>query len=121
LLLYRINVRQDNPEGRSILRTGWTSYYYAKNLQQIEAIGYERNLAGLPVLTMPPGADTRDESEDMDRAKTLVRNIRQDEQSGVVLVDGYQLDLLTGGSSIKDTAIDNTIKRYESRMLMGAL
>jgi hypothetical protein len=122
LLHYRFRPERDNPEGRSILRSAWIPYYYAKNIQQIEAIGIERDLAGLPVVTMPEGADTDESDSNSDYAKAakLVRNIRQDEQAGVVLPSGWVLALLsTGGSRQFDT--DKIINRYESRMLMSAL
>lgn len=121
LLLYRTRVERNNPEGRSILRTAWTSYYYAKHIQQIEAIGIERDLAGLPVITLPQTADTTDSStSDFGIAKKIVRNIRNDEQAGVVKPFGWEMELLsTGGTRQFDT--NEIVKRYESRMLMSAL
>ena len=38
MLLYRFRKPLNNPEGESILRPAWTSWYYVKNLQNIEAI-----------------------------------------------------------------------------------
>lgn len=120
MLLYRINVERNNPEGRSILRTSWIPYYYAKNLMQIEAIGEERGLAGLPVIKLPDGADTSESGTDMTKAKEIVRNIRQDEQAGLVLPHGWEIELLSSGVN-RAFQTDVIIKRYESRMLMGAL
>ena len=121
LVLYRTRLERNNPEGRSILRTAWIPYYYTKHIGQIEAIGIERDLAGLPVMKMPSGASTGDEStSDFNVAKKTVRNIRNDEQSGIVLPDGWELELLsTGGTRQFNT--NEIIKRYESRMLMSAL
>ena len=121
LLLYRARVERNNPEGRSILRTAWIPYYFAKHIQQIEAIGIERDLAGLPVMTLPDGADTSDTTtSDLGIAKKIVRNIRNDEQAGVVKPFGWELELLsTGGSRQFDTS--EIVKRYESRILMSAL
>jgi hypothetical protein len=122
LLHLKTRAERGNPEGRSILRTAWIPYYYAKNISQIEAIGIERDLAGLPVVNLPEGAntDTSDPNSDAAKAAKLVRNIRQDEQAGVVLPSGWELTLLsTGGSRQFDT--DKIITRYESRILMTAL
>jgi len=122
LVHYRNRVERNNPEGRSILRPSWVSYYYAKNIQQIEGIGVERYLAGLPMVELPDGAstDTDDTNSDASHAAKIVRNIRRDEQEGVVLPFGWKLSLLsTGGSRQFDT--DKIINRYESRMLMAAL
>ena len=120
-LLYRTRVERNNPEGRSLLRQAWIPYYFAKNIQQIEAIGIERDLAGLPFVKMPPGATTGTGSTtDESVARKVVRNIRNDEQAGVVIPDGWEVGLMsTGGSRQFDT--DKTITRYESRMLMSVL
>lgn len=123
LLIYRTRVERNNPEGRSILRTAWISYYFQKHIAQIEAIGIERDLTGLPVIIMPEGADTTEstsDTTDYGRAIKIVRNLRNDEQAGVVLPHGWELKLLsTGGSRQFD--IDKTLTRYESRILMSAL
>lgn len=121
LILFRTRVEKNNPEGRSILRTAWIPYYYQKNIAQVEAIGIERDLAGLPVIKLPQGADTSEtESSDGGKAAQLVRRIRQDEEAGVVLPYGWELTLLsTGGSRQFDT--DKVINRYESRILMASL
>ena len=89
-VLYRSRVEKGNPEGRSILRSAWIPYYYEKNISQIEAIGIERDLAGLPVVTLPQNADTTEAAgTDFDKADKLVRRIRNDEQAGVVLPFGW--------------------------------
>lgn len=121
-LLYRTRVSKGNPEGRSILRTSWTSYYYVKHLQQIEAIGEERGLAGVPMIKLPPSAttDENDASSDASKAAEMVRNIRRDEQEGIVLPDGWEVDLLSTGAT-RAFATDNVIKRHESRMLTATL
>lgn len=122
LLLYRTRIERGNPEGRSILRSAWIPYYYAKHIQQIEAIGIERDLAGLPMVRLPQGADADESSSTSDAGKAakIVRNVRNDEQAGIVIPDGWEFELLSsGGSRQFDT--DAIVKRYESRMLMSAL
>jgi hypothetical protein len=52
-LLFRPRTTKNNPEGRSLLRNAVVDYFYSKQLQKIEAIGAERDLAGLPVLQVP--------------------------------------------------------------------
>jgi hypothetical protein len=50
----------------------------------------------------------------------MVRNVRNDEQAGIVLPSGWEFQLVsTGGSRQFDT--DKIVRRYESRMLMSAL
>lgn len=116
LILYRTRVEKNNPEGRSILRSAWIPYYYAKHIGQIEAITIERDGAGLPVIKLPQGVSTDDEA----KAEKVVRNIRNDEQAGVTLPAGWEIELLASAGS-KQIDTDKVIRRYESRMLMSAL
>jgi hypothetical protein len=77
-LLYRTSREKNNPEGRSPLRPAYTSYYYAKQLRSIEAIGAERDLAGLPMITLPEGADMTPGSSDLTKAEQVVRRVRME-------------------------------------------
>jgi len=117
--------RKWNPEGRSILRNAYRSYYFKKRMQEIEGIGVERDLAGLPVLTPPENVDIWD-ATDPEMVKTLayseklVQNIRRDAVEGIVLPNGWDLSLLNGGSR-RQFEIGNVIERYDSRMAMTVL
>ena len=121
LLLYRTETEKNNPEGRSILRSAWIPYYFMKNIQTVEGIGIERDLAGLPVIKLPEGADTSDSTtSDAGVAKKMVRNIRRDEQEGIVLPNGWEVELLaSGGNRQFDTSA--TIQRYKKDILMNSL
>ena len=123
LILYRTRVEKNNPEGRSLLRTAWVPYYYAKNIMQIEAIGIERDLAGLPVITLPEGASTdeSDSNSDYSKADKLVRNVRNDQQAGIVLPSPEWTFELASTEGTRNFNTDDVIRRYESRMLMSAL
>jgi hypothetical protein len=124
-LLFRTKVVKDNPEGRSILRTAYRPWYFLKNLQNIEGIGVERDLAGLPMLKAPSGVDiwnTHDlvMVEVAQAAQNVVSSIRRDEQEGVVIPDGWELSLLsTGGRRQFDT--NALITRYEQRIATSVL
>jgi hypothetical protein len=120
ILLFRANTERNNPEGRSMLRSAFTSYYYVRELTKIEAIGKERGMAGIPVIVMPETADDSPTSSDYTKAQSIVRNIRNDEQAGVVLPYGWELDLLNTGVN-SEIAMNQTIQRHESRMLMSML
>lgn len=124
-LHFRTNIFKDNPEGRSILRTAYRSWWFIKNIQQIEAIGVERDLAGLPVLTPPEGTDIWDVSDPamstmLTQAKNVVSSIRRDEQEGIVLPYGWTLELLSS-SGARQFDTTEIISRYENRMATSVL
>ena len=124
-MLFRTEAAKDNPEGRSILRNAYRSWYFKRRIQEIEAIGIERDLAGLPVLTGPEGMDLWD-TEDPEAAKIysalikMVKNIRRNEYEGLVLPNGYKAELLsTGGTRQFDT--NAIINRYDTKIAMTVL
>lgn len=124
-LLFRTTIFKDNPEGRSILRNAYRSWWFIKNIQQIEAIGIERDLAGLPVLTPPEGVDIWDANDPsmaqmLSMAKNVVSSIRRDEQEGVVLPFGWTLELQASAGQRQFNTSD-IITRYETRMATSVL
>ncbi len=120
MVLYRTTTEKGNPEGRSILRPGYVPYYYAKNLQAIEAIGAERDLAGLPMIKMPEGADTSAGSTDLENAEKIVRRVRNDEQAGAVIPPGWEFSLLSSPGS-KQVKVGEIIERYNKQIALSAL
>lgn len=131
-LLFRTKLARNNPEGMSVLRTAYEAYYYRKNLRQIEAIGIERNLVGLPVIYAPMELFAEDASPDhkavLDYLRQMATNIRMDEQSGIVMPrdpankDAFAIELLShrGRSSIND-AVSGPIQRYSQEIAMSVL
>ena len=124
--------RKNNPEGISILRNAYRSWYFKKNIQNLDAIGVERDLAGLPVAYMPPEFMTKDASPDkkatFQMMQEVVSNIRQDSQAGIVMPMAYDesgnklfdLGLLnSGGSKQFDTSA--IIRRYDQGISMSML
>lgn len=124
-LLFRTTVENGNPEGQSILRSCYRSWLFKKNLEEIEGIGLERNLNGLPVLYLGEGANT-----DANREKgiQIVRDVRKDAQMGIVLPGpkqtadgkGWLLELLSGGS-LESADVGPVITRYEKRIALSML
>ena len=132
-LLFRTSTKLNNPKGRSVLRSAYTSWYYQKRIQTIEAIGIERDLAGLPVAYVPPQLlsdnATTQETAALTEIKRIVRNIRRDEQEGLVFPlaydpetgqKAYDIQLLTsGGRRQFDT--NQIVTRYDQRIAMSVL
>ena len=127
-LHFRTTSVKNNPEGRSILRTAYKSWYFKSRIQEIEGIGIERNLAGFPVLYTPPNMnlwdpDDKESQEALSWARDIVTGIKQDSEMGIVLPGGeggWKLELLHGNTG---KAIDTNagIERYDKRIATTVL
>lgn len=135
--LFRIKAHKNNPEGKSLLRNAFLDWYYAKHLTEVESIGIERDLAGLPKMEVPP--DLMEPGASPEKAalrrdyEDLVQNIRRDELEGLVVPaeeitlsdgtavkTGYKFSLVsTGGTRTIDAGA--AIVRHEQRMAMSVL
>lgn len=131
-LHFRTTAAKNNPEGRSMYRGAYRPWYFKSRIENVEAIGIERDLAGLPVMYVPAEImkNTASPAESALRNEMLdvVRKIRRDENEGVILPalhdkDGHRLFeltlLSTGGQRQFDT--DKIIARYDQRILMTGL
>lgn len=128
MLLFRTSVAKNNPEGRSLLRAMYIPWYYAKNFSEIEGIAMERQGCGIPVMYMGYDTVKSGTNSDVEFAKQVVRDVRTDEQMGVVVPypkmtgDGkgmlFEIVSSTTRSSLE---FDKVISRYEKRMAMSCL
>lgn len=121
-LHFKTKSRKGNPEGRSVLRNCYRNWYFKRRIQEIEGIGIERDLAGLPVLEAPEGVDiwSDEYKEELAKAERIVRSVRRDEREGIVLGNGWKFTLTsTGGRRQFDT--NQIIERYDTRMAMTVL
>lgn len=120
------------PTHNSILRNAYRPWFFKKRIEEVEGIGIERDLAGLPVAGVPAeilaGNATAEQKATLSAIKKLVTNIRRDEQEGVVFPlvydeSGnklYTLELLsTGGTRQFDT--NAIITRYSKAIAMTVL
>jgi len=137
-LLFRPHPHKGSPEGRSVLRGAYRSWFFLKNIQEIESIAIERELNGLPVVKIPNKILNGTTAEAI-AAKAayikLVRDIKFNEQGGVVLpsdpyydADGKptsipQVDLQllasTGTRAISTTEVILRYQREIARTVMA--
>lgn len=116
-LLFRTRTTKGNPEGRSILRNSYVAWFRKKNIEEIEAIGIERDLAGIPMMTGPETVDlwAENNKEIFARAQEVVTTIKRDEDEGLVMPFGWNFELVTtGGSRQIDT--NQVVTRYKQDM-----
>jgi hypothetical protein len=132
-LLFRTSIAKGNPEGVSLLRTSYRAWYFKKRLEEFEAIGVERDLAGMPVGRVPAdyltAAKGTPQAKSVDAFRKMVRGVRRDENEGLVLPTQYDPDtkqplfdfelMSSGGTRQFDT--NGIINRYEQRILMAVL
>jgi len=132
-ILFRTEVTKNNPEGRSILRNAVTDWFYLKRIANIEAIGIERDLTGLPTMEVPieilATNATSDARSLRTQLETMLAEVKRDER-GYVLVPseldregkptGYVFKLLSsGGSHQVDT--DKTKLYYKTSILQSVV
>lgn len=132
-LLFRTTHHKNNPEGRSVLRSGYRAWFFRKRIEEIEAIGIERDLAGLPVISIPAEMLHPSAPDDMKAAveefKRMGRNIRNDKQSFVLMPMEYDPDTngemykfelaSTNGRRLFDTT--QIINRWAAAQLMSIM
>lgn len=126
LLLFRTTSLKNSPEGRSILRNCYRSWFFKRRIEEVEGIGIERDLCGIPVLYS--SAEALEAMGGNAAAQRLVTNIRMDDQMGVVLPLAYdeggnplvKLELLKSAGA-KQTDAGATIQRYNQDMLNTVL
>lgn len=136
--LFRTTANKNNPEARSVLRRAYRAWYFKSKMEEIEAIGVERDLAGYPVMRIPskfmaPDADPADRAF-YDTCKRLVSQMRRESREGAVIPsDMYVSDaggasaqpmmslslLNSGGARTFDTSA--IIGRYDRAMAMSVL
>ena len=110
------------PTHNSVLRNVYRSWFFKRRIEEVEGIGIERDLCGIPTLYV--GAEALAAMGGEQAARQLVTNIRVDDQAGVILPLAYddnknplvKLELLrTAGA--KQTDAGGTISRYNADIL----
>ena len=124
-LLFKTKSDKNNPEGFSLLRRAYRPWYFKKYLEEIEGIGVERSLAGIPVMQPKEGVplfdpDNEEMVELLDWAQSVVTGLRQDKTHGLVIPEGWTLQLLKGENA-SNLKVDETIRRYDNRIAVSML
>lgn len=131
-LHFRTSARKGNPEGRTILRNAYRPWYFKKRIEEIEAIGVERDLAGLPIAWAPSSLMRSTAGPDdlalLNKLAATTRAVRRGETEGLLWPLEYDENgnklydftlLSTGGSRQFDTS--GIIGRYDARILLSCL
>ncbi len=87
-ILFRPRPNKGSPEGRSALRGAYRSWYFLKQIQEIEAIGIERELNGLPVVRLPNEILKSTNAVDITTKAEYIkmaRDVKFNEQGGILI------------------------------------
>jgi hypothetical protein len=132
LLLFRTTEDRQNPEGRSILRNAYRPWYLKKKIEELEGVGIERDLAGLPVALIPnkylsPTADAV-EKQVFQNFKRMIASVKRDNHEGLILPSDrdaqgnlrFEVKLMsTGGARQFDTT--KVVDRYNRAIATSVL
>ena len=137
-LYYRTTTINGDPSGRSILRNAYTSYEYLNSMQSIEAVGVERELAGIPVARVPAEYLSPEASDNqkafMGELQTILRDVKFNDQGYIILPSDTYPDKdgaptgerlvdvqLMSSSGTRNIDIDPIIRRYQSSIADSVL
>lgn len=144
-LHYRTTEGDGHPEGRSLLVNARRGYRFQRRLEEFEAIGVERNLAGIPHIQVPVELLSTDatpaQRSTLQLMQDMAAGLRADQRAFVLtpaeeyvveeedadenvkhvrLPTGYKFSLLSGGGKTSaDT--DRIIRRWGQRMAASVL
>jgi len=137
-LYYRTTAINNDPSGRSILRNAYTSYEYLNNLQSIEAIAVERELAGIPVARIPAEFLSIDATSAqagfVGNLQQILRDVKFNEQGYIILPSDTYPDKdgsptsnrlvdveLMASNGKRNIEIDPIVKRYQHDIARSVL
>ena len=120
------------PRSWSLLRAAYRSWYFKFRRDEFEAIGVERDLAGMPAQVPADylnAAPTTPRGKTVEAFKKMVRGVRRDENEVWCCPEQWDPDtkqqlfdfelMSSGGTRQFDT--NSIIQRYEQRILMSVL
>ena len=137
-LYYRTTSINGDPSGRSILRNAYTSYEYLNNLQAIEAIAVERELAGIPHARVPaeymsPDASPQ-QAQFVNNLRQVLRDVKFNEQGYIISPSDTYLDKdgsptnvrlvdieLMSSNGKRNIDIDPIVRRYQHDIARSVL
>lgn len=96
LLHFRTAAINNEPSGRSVLRSAFTSWRYQNEIKYIEAVAIERELNGLPIARVPSEYMGSGASENqkafLNSIKKIVRDVKRNEQGYIILPSDLHAD-----------------------------
>jgi hypothetical protein len=132
IMLFRAGKHKGDPYGKSPLRDAYLAWRFLSVIEEIEANGVAKDLAGLPVLKLPPQYLVADASPEQKAIRAyyenVMRNLQMNQQSALILPQAYDQDtrqplfslelLSLNGNKAMDTS---KIKEYYKNLILTSL
>lgn len=131
-LLFRVGSRKDSPEPFGVLRTAYRPWWFKRRFEELEGIGIERDLAGVPIGGVPAeflaqDADAKQKAS-VAAFREIVTNLRRNSSEGVVWPRAYDangnplftLELLSATGK-RQLSIEDAIGRKNMEMAISSL
>lgn len=88
-LLFRLGKKKDSPVGESPLRGCYYPWKFKTAVEELEAVGLNRDLAGVPIAWIPAQMMAKDADPELKaqyfEIQKIVRNINNNQQAGLVM------------------------------------
>jgi hypothetical protein len=130
-ILYRTTRRRNAPTGRALLRSAYRSWYFKRRLEEVEGIGAERDLTGIPKIRVP--ARVMNGTDDASKAALndwvrVGEGLRQDETAYVLIPSErdeqgnplYDVELM-GAPGQKTINLSDPINRHATGIAQSIL
>ncbi len=104
--------RKGNPQGKSLLRSIFRPWKFSKYLEDLEGIGIERDIGGMPIAKL---TDNNLDPQDIEDLKTTLKALRKDEEMYLIEPEGVDIRAYTGGQKAYDVAA--VIERKQKEIL----
>ena len=115
MVIFTLNKKGGNLEGKSLLRTSYKNWYYKDNLYKIDGIQKERHALGVPRVTLPPGYNDQDKRA----AHELAANLRTNERGYIVQPPGFVVDFAKFEGELAD--VMRSIDHHNGMIMMNVM
>lgn len=127
VLHFVMNGYNGNPEGESVLRGTFNSYYNRKNIERIQRETFERGFAGILDIQVPARfMSNKNINPEVvkfrSELETFMKNVKQGKEAGIIrpFSKDFQIELIQGkvGTGLDP---DKMIERYNTEIVMCLL
>ena len=107
--------RKGNPQGKAVMRSVYRPWRFAKNLENFEGVGVERDVGGMPVAEL---GEVRPSASDITDLKKSLENLRMDEQMYMIVPQGVKVTAYGAGGAGRRYNVREIIRDKHKEILM---